>query len=62
MTIFEGMCIGFLAGVVMSLISFILGVWIDDRISDIRNSFSNRDRSRSNNNGSNKQKGVEDDK
>ena len=29
MTTFEGMCFGFLAGVVMSLISFLLGALID---------------------------------
>lgn len=31
MTIFEGMCIGFLAGVVMTLIAILLGALIDKK-------------------------------
>ena len=50
MTLFEGMCIGFLAGVVAVLICILMGAWIDGRInkgdsdnSDI--SIGGRDRS-----------------
>lgn len=57
MTTFEGMCIGFLAGVVMSLISICLGAWIDDRINSLRSIFRDRDRDRSSDNGLSEQKG-----
>ena len=62
MTIFEGMCIGFLAGVVMSLISICLGAWIDDHINSLQHNIFNRDRDRSSDNGLSEQKGVKDDK